>query len=161
MDSACKFKAGRSVLEYLRILPVDKHDARLYTMAFSALAAARDLDSATAALDLAKRQGVLVDKHLLTAFMKGAPRPPLPLRMQCGQRLQRSAQPCGAGGSPLHPLHACMMCHASSSYTRARFRISALTLPTHAPLTRVCTIGAAGRSVQVGGQRGPRIPHVP
>ena len=76
MDSACKFKAGRSVLEYLRTLPVDKHDARLYTMAFSALAAARDLDSATAALDLAKRQGVLVDKHLLTAFMKGAPRPP-------------------------------------------------------------------------------------
>lgn len=76
MDSARKFKAGRPVLEYLRTLPVDKHDARLYTMAFSALAAARDLDSATAALDLAKRQDMLIDKHLLTAFMKGASRPP-------------------------------------------------------------------------------------
>lgn len=71
LDMARQYKASRPVLEYLRILPVNKHDARLYTMAFTALAAARDLEAATAALDLAKLNGVQADKHLLTSFMKG------------------------------------------------------------------------------------------
>ena len=89
MDTAKQLRAAKHTLAYLRLLPRTHQDQRLFHMSMNVFAAARDLDSALAAIDLAKRNKVLVDERLLTQLMKGATiaRAPLShLGPQCAQR---------------------------------------------------------------------------